>query len=348
MDNNKKDPSSIVDDLMKDIMKKLDLPDHKESASSELGADEQAIASAGLIHPDDVALEQIIEETKSEAWNTEPVPQVSDETRQFTAPPVQQTPVDEAPAFSVPEDDAAGDDPQENTTLIESEYVEESTDNDTSDPGNGNKKKSRPKSKKGYGLFGIPHIISTVIWLVLIVAIGVSLGRTAWLCAKDLLALGKDSITASITITPDDTVDDVAQKLKDAGLIEYPKLFTFFTDLTGKCDRMLTGTIHFNADDPDNPDEPKKVYDYNALANALTYRSAARVTVDVLIPEGYNCAQIFALLEEKGVCKAAELEEYAASVSKDNPELYAAINGALEELIADGTVAEIVAKYIPA
>ena len=45
---------------------------------------------------------------------------------------------------------------------------------------------------------------------------------------------------------------------------------------------------------------------------------------------------------------AYALEEYAASVSKNNPELYAAINGALEELIADGTVAAIVEKYIPA
>ncbi|MBQ5672522.1 MAG: transporter substrate-binding domain-containing protein, partial [Oscillospiraceae bacterium] len=45
---------------------------------------------------------------------------------------------------------------------------------------------------------------------------------------------------------------------------------------------------------------------------------------------------------------AYALEDYAASVSKDNPELYAAINGALEELIADGTVAAIVEKYIPA
>jgi len=31
-----------------------------------------------------------------------------------------------------------------------------------------------------------------------------------------------------------------------------------------------------------------------------------------MIPEGYNCAQIFALLEEKGVCSAASLEKYAA------------------------------------
>ena len=33
----------------------------------------------------------------------------------------------------------------------------------------------------------------------------------------------------------------------------------------------------------------------------------------MLIPEGYTCAQIFALLEEKGVCSVQELEEYAAN-----------------------------------
>ena len=42
------------------------------------------------------------------------------------------------------------------------------------------------------------------------------------------------------------------------------------------------------------------------------------------------------------------LEDYAAAMSKDNTELYEAVNKALEELIADGTVAKIVNKYIPA
>ena len=41
-------------------------------------------------------------------------------------------------------------------------------------------------------------------------------------------------------------------------------------------------------------------------------------------------------------------EEYAIAVSKDNPELTKAINAALAELKADGTLDEIVAKYIPA
>ena len=45
---------------------------------------------------------------------------------------------------------------------------------------------------------------------------------------------------------------------------------------------------------------------------------------------------------------AYAVEDYAAAMSKDNEALYEAVNKALEELIADGTVASIVAKYIPA
>lgn len=42
------------------------------------------------------------------------------------------------------------------------------------------------------------------------------------------------------------------------------------------------------------------------------------------------------------------VEDYAAAINKDNTALLAAINGALEELTADGTLASIISKYIPA
>ena len=45
---------------------------------------------------------------------------------------------------------------------------------------------------------------------------------------------------------------------------------------------------------------------------------------------------------------AYAVEDYAAAMNKDNTALYEAVNKALEELIADGTVASIIAKYIPA
>ncbi|MBQ9968360.1 MAG: amino acid ABC transporter substrate-binding protein [Oscillospiraceae bacterium] len=41
-------------------------------------------------------------------------------------------------------------------------------------------------------------------------------------------------------------------------------------------------------------------------------------------------------------------EDYAGAMSKDNTELYEAVNAALEELIADGTVQSIIDKYISA
>ncbi len=42
------------------------------------------------------------------------------------------------------------------------------------------------------------------------------------------------------------------------------------------------------------------------------------------------------------------IEDYAAAVSKDEPELMEDINNALKELIKDGTVQKIIDKYIPA
>ena len=161
----------------------------------------------------------------------------------------------------------------------------------------------RPQAKKGYGLWGIPHILSTVIWLVLIVFIGTTLGRTLWLCAEDLLALGKTGQEVTITIDKDDTVSDVAQKLQKAGLIDYANLFETFASITGKGDGIHAGTVTFSG---------TTVYDYNALINALSYTDTSLSTVNVTIPEGYSCAQIFALLEEEGVCSAKDLEHYAA------------------------------------
>ena len=42
------------------------------------------------------------------------------------------------------------------------------------------------------------------------------------------------------------------------------------------------------------------------------------------------------------------LEDYAGAMSKDNTALYEAVNAALQELIADGTVKTIIDSYISA
>lgn len=164
-------------------------------------------------------------------------------------------------------------------------------------------RKGRPKPKKGDGLWGIPHLLATLLWLGIIVAIGVSLGRMLWLCAADVLAFGRESREVIITIDTDDTIEDIAQKLHEKGLIKYPGLFKLYADLAVDDGEIAPGTYTLNT-----------ILDYHALVGSMSSSSSHRAVVeDVLIPEGYSCRQIFELLEQNGICTVAELEEYAAN-----------------------------------
>lgn len=261
----------------------------KQNVPRELGPDELSMAAAGLTHPDELDLERIVQESIAENWGAEDpaVEEYSNETplekkaksRQTSKPKATPAPTPEAPTS-----EEEGDSP----TVL---------------------RKLRPKAKDVYGFWGVPHILATVVWAAIILFVGVSLGRLAWVCAADLLALGKEPQSVTITIAQDDDFSDVAKKLEKSGMIRYANLFETFAKLTGKGKNILVGSITFDG---------SIVYDYNALINAMSYKGGSTVTVEVMIPEGYNCAQIFALLEEKGVCTAKALEEYAADGELDD------------------------------
>jgi len=112
-------------------------------------------------------------------------------------------------------------------------------------------------------------------------------------------------------------VEDVAQMLKEEGLIRYPELFVFFADLTGKGEDIAPGSYTLNPPDPEDGTIPQIAYDYNALLNNLRATATTQDTVKIMFPEGYTCGQIFQLLEENGVCSVEELEAYAAEGELD-------------------------------
>ena len=168
-------------------------------------------------------------------------------------------------------------------------------------------RKGRPKRKKGEGLLGIPHILVTFVWLALIVAIGVTLGRMLWVCAADVLAFGREDKVVTVTIYESDTIEDITDKLCDAGLIRYKSIFGLYADLA-----VDDGDIHPGIYDLNTR------YDYHALVNAMSPRSSREVVEGVLIPEGYTCKQIFELLEEHRVCTAQDIASYAASGELDD------------------------------
>ena len=161
-------------------------------------------------------------------------------------------------------------------------------------------KKGRPRRKKGEGLLGIPNILVTGVWIALTLMISVTLGRMIWVCAAEVLAFGREDKTVTITVYETDTIDDITKKLARAELIHYPGLFKLYAQFA-----VDEGDIH-----PGIWDLNTK-YDYHALVRMMS-PSSSRSVVKVMIPEGYTCRQIFALLEENKVCTIQDIASYAA------------------------------------
>lgn len=152
------------------------------------------------------------------------------------------------------------------------------------------------RRKKRSGLSG------AAIYAIFVIGVSALLACIGWVAANDVLALNKPEKTATITITNDDSFGDVAEKLKDEGLIEYKFLFNLFATFTRSKDDVVAGTFTLNTD-----------MDYRALLSGMSANSATRATVTVTIPEGYTVDQIFTLLEEKGVASVEELQDMAAN-----------------------------------
>lgn len=152
------------------------------------------------------------------------------------------------------------------------------------------------RRKKRSGLSG------AAIYAIFVIGVSALLACIGWVAANDVLALNKQEKTATITITNDDSFGDVAEKLKDEGLIEYKFLFNLFATFTRSKDDVVAGTFTLNTD-----------MDYRALLSGMSANSATRATVTVTIPEGYTVDQIFTLLEEKGVASVEDLQDMAAN-----------------------------------
>ena len=278
----------------------------------EIGADELAVHTAGLTHPNDLELERILAEDWDSVPDHEEPPITPEEAlNRFLyeeddgVSPVEETPAAELqveePTRIIPAAEEAV--AQEEIAVVEEEVYEEIPEEEyEEEPAPVVMCKGRPKWKKGYGLLGIPHIVSTIIWLGITAMIGVWMGRVLWVCCADVMAFGKPEVTAYVTVTEEDDIESVSQKLADANLIRYPGLFQKFAEITKKDDRIKTG-VH----------ELGSHLDYNAMINNMVYTESARQEVKITFPEGYNCAQTFKLLEENEICSAADLEDWAAN-----------------------------------
>ena len=159
-------------------------------------------------------------------------------------------------------------------------------------------REERPRRRHRRG----PGIMGVIAYVLFIIGISAFLATVGWNCAKDVLGLGKAEASATVEIGKEDSLDDVAQLLKDNGIIENRGLFKLFAKVTHGEKKITWGVYTVTSD-----------MDYRALITNLSSNSTTRQTVKVTIPEGYTVDQIFTLLENENVAAKADLEDMAAT-----------------------------------
>ena len=95
-------------------------------------------------------------------------------------------------------------------------------------------------------------------------------------------------------------MEQIVDKLYDNGLIRYKSLFNLYATISDAEEDIKPGIYDLNTR-----------YDYHALVNFMS-PSSSRSVIELTIPEGYTCRQIFALLEDNRVCTAVDIGAYAA------------------------------------
>lgn len=152
----------------------------------------------------------------------------------------------------------------------------------------------------------LPSGIRVLLYVCCVLAAAVILAVVVWRCADDVLSLSKQDAEVVVTIPDGASIAQVAQELCDKGLVRSSTLFKLYCWASHAEDTIEPGTYTLNSR-----------YDYHALVGNMIEASPDRAVVGVTIPEGYECEDIFRLLEQNGVCSYADLAQAAANYEFD-------------------------------
>jgi len=154
----------------------------------------------------------------------------------------------------------------------------------------------RPSAKKTTGTGCFPALC----YCMLILGISIVLSAIAVFAVNDVFALVKADVTTNFTVVDTDDIDTISDRLSDQGIIRYPRLFKLYAVLTENTDNIAPGEYLISSS-----------MDYRNILNEIQEVVSSKKTVTVMIPEGMEQDEIFALLDEMGVCEEWRLRAFA-------------------------------------
>jgi UPF0755 protein len=152
------------------------------------------------------------------------------------------------------------------------------------------KKKKRKKRRVASAL--------VITLTILVVSIGIS--ATVMTLGQDLLGINNDTKTRLVNIPTGANTAEIAEILKEEGIISHPKLFTFFAGMSDKDSEFTAG---------EHEVRPDMAYEtlFEELASPAMNASG---TVQIAFPEGITLREAADLLESTNVCDADDFIDF--------------------------------------
>jgi UPF0755 protein len=139
------------------------------------------------------------------------------------------------------------------------------------------------------------RLLFRFMWFFMVLFLSVLLSQFAIGGLNDMLAKDKEKVSVTVEIPKNASTEQIAQILKDAGVIREPGFFKLYSKLTKADGHYHNGSYKIDTD-----------MDYEAIINNLQSNINRVDTVKITFPEGMNALEIAALLEKNGVCSAKD------------------------------------------
>ncbi len=173
---------------------------------------------------------------------------------------------------------------------------------------NNAKTASKASSSTRFYLTGFAKVF---VYLVLVFCISIFISITAIKVGNDIFAFVKEDKEVTIVIPKGATTEDVAQILKDNGIIEYPKVYKMYTAFRIDRRSYLTGEYK-QGEVVVNP-----MLNYDQLLETLSVIKSSNQIVRITIPEGYSISEIIELFKSKGMQNTKDMEEIIQNFEYD-------------------------------
>ena len=159
----------------------------------------------------------------------------------------------------------------------------------------------RRKKKKRYNT--AYNWLLTIVWVSAVLAVSVFIASFALSSINDLVGFSKESREVEITIPEGYDLSEIAELLKNNGIIDEPFTFEVYARIKEMDQKLDSGTFMLNSN-----------LGYDQIFQILKRKESAKNVVSITFYEGMKLSDIAKRLDENGVC---DYDEFMLAVDTE-------------------------------